>query len=80
VLTDDWLLLWETPGGGCEHDKTIMEATAQELFEESGLVARSIDVLLHKREFLKEPPREDVPLKWKVLSFLVGIEAGEGEI
>lgn len=77
--TDVGALAWEYPGGACERDETIMEGTARELFEESGLITRSIDALLDEHELPEELLTEDAPSKWKFFSFLVEIESTEGK-
>ncbi|ORY63477.1 NUDIX hydrolase domain-like protein, partial [Pseudomassariella vexata] len=41
---DSMPLLWEIPGGACDHeDETLLHAVARELWEESGLKAKSIE-------------------------------------
>ncbi|KAK4034926.1 NUDIX hydrolase domain-like protein [Parachaetomium inaequale] len=48
--TDYAPLAWEFPGGTCEPEETVLQAVARELWEESGLVARSVDALVDERE------------------------------
>ncbi|KAK4250551.1 hypothetical protein C7999DRAFT_28888 [Corynascus novoguineensis] len=54
--TDSAPLAWELPGGGCGFDEdddseneTVLSAVARELWEETGLAARSIDGLVVPR-------------------------------
>ncbi|KAL2146059.1 hypothetical protein VTI28DRAFT_5398 [Corynascus sepedonium] len=54
--TDSAPLVWELPGGGCGFDEdddseneTVLSAVARELWEETGLAARSIDGLVVPR-------------------------------
>ncbi|KAI1465087.1 NUDIX hydrolase domain-like protein [Daldinia caldariorum] len=46
---DSFPLLWEVPGGACDYeDESLLHAVARELWEESGLRAKSIVTLVGK--------------------------------
>ncbi len=66
--TDFMPNLWETPGGGTDHDETVLEGAVRELREESGLIAKHVRRKVGVYEFVHEGE-----VWWKV-SFEVEVE------
>jgi 8-oxo-dGTP pyrophosphatase MutT (NUDIX family) len=64
--------LWETPGGSCDHDESILAATVRELWEESGLVATEV-----KRQVGNGWGWVDGEKKWYKFNFEVVVEGME---
>jgi len=66
--TDFMPHLWETPGGGTDHNETVLEGATRELREESGLLAKKVRRKIGEYEFIISGE-----IWWKV-SFEVEVE------
>ncbi|TWU71278.1 hypothetical protein ED733_000788 [Metarhizium rileyi] len=73
-------LMWEVPGGACEHDrdKTILHSVEREVWEETGLRVRSVDRLVDFQEFQDIAGEIKGRYIWRKLTFEVEVEEGHG--
>ncbi|KAL8917297.1 MAG: hypothetical protein Q9208_008018 [Pyrenodesmia sp. 3 TL-2023] len=65
---------WETPGGACDNDQTILHAVARELYEETMLVATSVGPMVGEGYTFKTRSGKMV----RKLNFIVEIERRGG--
>lgn len=66
---------WETPGGACDNDQTILHAVARELCEETMLVARSVGPMVGEGYTFKTRSGKIV----RKLNFIVEVERQDGD-
>ncbi|KAI4264764.1 MAG: hypothetical protein L6R42_000136 [Xanthoria sp. 1 TBL-2021] len=66
---------WETPGGACDNDQTILHAVARELWEETMLVARSVGPMIGEGYTFKTRSGKMV----RKLNFIVEVETRDGD-
>lgn len=68
--------LWETPGGACDSDDpSIIHAVARELWEESGLIAKSVGPMVGIGYSFRTRSGNMV----RKLNFIVAVQRQEGE-